>query len=182
MIVKRKLSTAEFLEFANLPQNANRLLELIEGEIVEKVASFTPSEIASTIGYYLKGFVLETPIGYVTGADGRYVISDEDTFMPDVGYISKARMPERPAREAPIPPDLAVEVKSPTNSKRELRMKAERYLQFGTKMVWLVFPDEQEVEVYVPDKDVMTVRIDGVLNGGDVLPGFQLPVRKIFPT
>jgi Uma2 family endonuclease len=102
VIVKKKLSTAEFLEYANLPQNASRLLELIEGEIVEKVASFTPSEIASTISYYLKGHVLENPIGYITGADGSYVLSDEDTFMPDVAYISMARMPERPPREAPI--------------------------------------------------------------------------------
>jgi hypothetical protein len=48
---------------------------------------------------------------------------------------------------------------------------------FGTKMV---FPDEQEVEVYVPDKDIQTFRIDDILHGGEVLPGFQLPVRDIF--
>ncbi|NWG17273.1 MAG: Uma2 family endonuclease, partial [Chloroflexi bacterium] len=77
--------------------------------------------------------------------------------------------------------DLAVEVKSPTDSKRELRQKAEAYLRFGTKIVWLVFPDEQRVEVYVPDDDVREFDMNGTLDGGEVLPGFALPVSQIFP-
>jgi len=108
-------------------------------------------------------------------------MSDENEFIPDVAYISKARMPERPERGAPIPPDLAVEVKSPTDSKRQLRKKAERYLDLGTSLVWLVFPDEQIVEVYsAKANDVQTVGIDGVLSGENVLPDFTLPVHVIF--
>jgi Uma2 family endonuclease len=101
--------------------------------------------------------------------------------MPDVGYISRARMPETPRREVLVAPDLAVEVKSPTDSKRKMRIKAEDYLAYGTKLVWLVFRDEQLVEVYSPDQeDVIIVGIDGVVDGGDVLPGFTLPVARIF--
>jgi Uma2 family endonuclease len=62
-----------------------------------------------------------------------------------------------------------------------MRIKAEKYLAFGTRMVWLVFPEDQEIEVYEPDKDVVNGGVDGILDGGAVLPGFQLPVRKIFP-
>ncbi len=182
MVIQKKTYTyAEYANIISLPENANRLLELIDGELVEKVPSFEPSEIAITISFYFKQHLMEHRIGYVTGADGGYIMDDENTFIPDVGYISKARLPEKPSREAPVPPDLAVEVKSPTDSKREMRRKAEKYLSFGTKMVWLVFPDDQEVEVYVPDQDVRTVRKDGTLDGGDVLPGFTLPVRNIFP-
>ncbi len=180
-IQKRTYTYAEYSDIISRPENANRIIELIDGELVEKAASFEPSEIASTINYYVKGFVLEHPMGYVTTADGGYIMDDENTFMPDVGYISKARLPEKPAREAPVPPDFAVEVKSPTDSKREMRRKAEKYMAFGTKLVWLVFPDEREVEVYEPDKDVVNIGMDGTLDGGAVLPGFTLPVRSIFP-
>ena len=178
VIQEQRYTLAEFHTFSELPENRNRLFELINGEIVEKAASFTPSKLAMRIGRFIGNFADE--IGYVTGADGSYILSEDYEFMPDVGYISKARLPQAPEREVHGPPDLAVEVKSPTDSKRALRQKAEDYLRFGTKMVWLVFPDEQQLEVYVPGQDVQEYGIDDILSGGDVLPGFSLPVRDIF--
>jgi Uma2 family endonuclease len=179
VIQEKRYTLAEFHAFAERPENKNRLFELINGEIVEKVASFTPSRVAIRIARFIGNF--SDDIGYVTGADGSYILSPGYEVMPDVGYISKERLPHEPAREVEGPPDLAVEVKSPTDSKRELRQKAEVYLRFGTKMVWLVFPEEQRVEVYVPDDDVREFDINGVLDGGEVLPGLTLPVREIFP-
>src|SRR5258708_2407355 len=181
MVVQKKTLTAdEFAQIEDLPENADRILELIEGEIVEKVPSFEPSRIAARIIMLFGTYLLPNEIGYVTGADGGYRISDGDVLNPDVGYISKKRLPERPRREVQIPPDLAVEVKSPTDTKRGMRRKAEKHLAAGTQIVWLVFPDEQQIEVYVLDQDVVTVGIDGRLDGGDVLPGFTLKVRDIF--
>ncbi len=179
-VEKLTYTVAQFQEFESLPENADRILELIDVEIVEKMPSFTPSRIASRIGRFLGNFADEHQLGYVTGEAGGYVMSEGNVFNPDVGYISKERLPEAPEREAPVPPDLAVEVKSPSDSKRAMRRKAEKYLASGTRLVWLVFPDEQLVEVYVADKDVQTVGIDGVLEGGDVLPGFTLKVSDIF--
>ncbi len=176
----RTYTLDEFRAIEDLPENQGKLLELIEGGIIEKVASFTPSKIGSRINRFVGNFVDEQNLGYVTGADGSYVMSDKNSFMPDVAYISRERLPEEPHREAHVPPDFAVEVKSPTDSKREMRKKAEKYLAFGTKLVWLVFPDEQEVEVYDGDKDVQNFGMDAVLNGGDVLPGFRLAVSDIF--
>jgi Uma2 family endonuclease len=170
----------QFEQFIAQPENENRLFELINGEIVEKVASFKPSRLAMRIGYFFTGYLMTNPIGYVTGADGSYILSASYEVMPDVGYIAKDRLPREPERQVQGPPDLAVEVKSPNDTKRKMRKKAEDYLSFGTRMVWLVFPDDQEVEVYLPDKDVQTVRIDGILDGGGILPGFKLPVHDIF--
>ena len=180
VVEKLTYTVAQFQEFESLPENADRILELIDGEIVEKMPSFTPSRIAIRISYFLLQFTLSNGIGYVTGEAGGYVMAEGNVFNPDVGYISKARLPEEPDREVPIPPDLAVEVKSPTDSKRSMRRKAEKYLASGTRLVWLVFPDEQTVEVYLADKDVQTVGIDGVLDGGEVLPGFTFKVSDIF--
>jgi Uma2 family endonuclease len=178
--VQHKLTTKEFLEFCERPENSGRIFELIEGEVVEKMPSFVPSEIGVTIGYYIKGYVLEHPIGYVAGADGGYLMPNGDVYNPDVGYISKEHLPEKPARAAPVPPDMAVEVKTPTDDKRTMRRKADKSLEAGTRLIWLVFPDEHIVEVYLPDQDVQTVEIEGTLDGSDVLPGFKLAVKDIF--
>jgi Uma2 family endonuclease len=181
MVVQKKTySQADYAKFQNLPENAGRIFELIDGEIVEKMPSFVPSNIAAKVIYYMQGHNLQNDLGYVTGADGGYILSDEDTFNPDVGYISKAHLPEKPSREVIGPPDMAVEIKSPTDSKREMRRKAEKYLAYGTQLVWLIFPDEQTVEVYVPDEDVKTVGFEGTLDGANVLPGFTLAVKDIF--
>lgn len=175
-----KYTYAQYVAFCDLPENEGRIFELIDGEIVEKMASHKPSKVAARIVRFVDTFVDEHDLGDVTGADGGYQMNDENTFIPDVAFISRERLPVEPAREAPVPPDLAVEVKSPTDRIRTLRRKAERHLELGTKLVWLVFPDEQKVEVYMPDADVISVDIEGVLDGGTALPGFTLPVKNIF--
>ena len=180
VIQKQTYSYDDYVKFQELPENTGRIFELIEGEIVEKMPSFTPSRIGMRIGRLVGNFVDEHDMGYVTGADGGYVLSDEDTFNPDVAYISKVHLPEIPQREVIGAPDFAVEVKSPTDSKRKMRRKAEKYLAYGTQLIWLIFPDEQVVEVYVSDEDVETVSIEGILNGYDVFPGFTLAVKDIF--
>ncbi|MEZ4671277.1 MAG: Uma2 family endonuclease [Anaerolineae bacterium] len=187
LIAKKTYTYAEYTEIAARPENAGRLLELIDGEIIEKVGSFIPSMIAGLILAAFVNFLKTNPIGYVTGADGGYVLDDENTPLPDVGYISKVRMPELPAREVPVPPDLAVEVKSANDSYKGLQRKARKYLKAGTRVVWIVYPEDRTVDVCQPDEnepDGMRIReigIDGTLDGGDVLPGFTLAVRDIFP-
>jgi Uma2 family endonuclease len=176
----RVSSMEEFEAFLALPENSDRLFELINWEIVEKVGSFTPSKLSMRIGYFFTGYLMTNDIGYVTGEAGSYLLAPGYEVMPDVGYISKVRLPEEPKRQVQGPPDLAVEIKSPNDTKRAMRKKAEDYLAYGARMVWLVFPDDKEVEVYVPDSDVRTVEIDGVLDTGHILPGFKLPVRDIF--
>lgn len=180
MVERTRLTSKEFIHWYDQPERGDRLYELVNGEIIEKLASFTPSRIAMRIGRLIGNFVDPQNLGYVTGADGTYILSEDHTYMPDVGYISKAHMPNIPEREVPMPPDLAVEVMSPTDSKRALRRKAETYLEHGTQMVWLVFPDMQTVEVYIPNSDVIEHGINDTIDGGTVLPSFTLAVKTIF--
>ncbi|MBC8099765.1 MAG: Uma2 family endonuclease [Armatimonadetes bacterium] len=169
-----------FWDWCELPENAERLFELIDGEIIEKMPSFEPSHIAGWILTYINLYLLQNPIGRVSGADGTYKVSDMRSLIPDVAYISKARMPDIPKRGVLVPPDLAVEVMSPTDSKLALRRKAKMYLEAGTTLVWLVFPDTQQVEVYHSADDVVTIGMDGTLDGYALLPGFTLVVSAIF--
>ena len=76
-------------------------------------------------------------------------------------------------------PDLAVEVKSPDDSLSKLREKAAYYLANGTLLAWLVYPKKRLVIVLTPDSEEILTE-DDTLDGGDVLPGFTLPVRDIF--
>ena len=182
MLQKQLITISEFLKFANAHQNAEKLLELVNGEIVEKRGGFASSVVAAGICAFITEYNLRYKTGRVTSASATYVMSDSDAFIPSVAYISHIRMPERPPRECPIPPDFAVEVKSPTDTKRAMRRKAEKYLAVGTRLVWLVFPDDRQVEIYsTHEEDSRIMGISDILNGEDVLPDFKLAVKDIFP-
>jgi Uma2 family endonuclease len=160
----------------------NRVFELMNGELFEKKnGDITAFRLSVRLTKFIDIYNKKLDIGYVTVHNTGYILSDRDVFIPDVGFISKARLLKESAREVPVPPDLAVEVKSSNNWKRTLRRKAERYIELGTRMVWLVFPDERTIEVYRQgDMDVETIGVDGTLDGGEILPGFSLAVHDIF--
>jgi Uma2 family endonuclease len=177
---KQKLTLADYDVFIAQPENAGRIFELIDGEIVEKMPSFTPSRVAANLVFLIRTYLIGQPIGYLTGADGGYRMPDGQLYIPDVGFILIAHLPAIPDREVPVPPDLAIEVKSPTDKRRDMRRKAEAYLAAGTPLVWLVFPEDQVVEVYRRDEDVVVLGLDETLNGDDVLPGLLIPVALLF--
>lgn len=188
MAVQEKFYTADdLIEIAQRPENADKWLELWNGVIIEMPPPTSKhSVIVARILAFLFAFVEAHELGYVTGADGGYVLAPGYTFMPDVAYISKARHPVFPAYLFTAAPDLAVEVVSPSNNPRELLTKIEHYLHFGTQLVWAVYPDERIVDVYRLADDgglhIQKFTPEDTLNGGDVLPGFTLPVRSIFST
>jgi Uma2 family endonuclease len=179
-MVIQKVSSEEFDEFVMLPENRDRLFELIGGEIVEVVSNGKSSRMGMKVGTRIDSFVEQRDLGYVTGADGGYIVSGEK-YIPDVAFVSKRRQPE-PSDEAynPIAPDLAVEVLSPSNDDSEMRIKIVNYVRAGTT-VWVFDPNKKHVEVYSPHHSPRVIGLDETLDGGDVLPGFTLPVREIFP-
>jgi Uma2 family endonuclease len=180
MVQTRRLTVEEFERLAERPENADKRLEYIGGDIVEVVSNSYASLVAVRISARLQLFVEDQKLGYVTGADGGFVVSNE-RYIPDVGFISKQKQPE-PPRTTWIPalPDLAVEVLSPTDAPEVVRIKIVNYLHAGVT-VWLVNPDKRQVEIYVPGQMAHTVGVDDTLDGGDVLPGFRLAVKDIFP-
>lgn len=174
------ISLEGYYEFTDRPENQDRLFELIDGEFAEKMPSYIPSFIASLISTYLNMYLFSYPIGRITGADGTFRMLNNDMLIPDVAYISRERMPNLPDRMGLVPPELAVEVMSPTDKKKAMRQKAQRYLDNGTLLVWLVLPTEQSIEVYDGDHDVVTLTLADTLTGGSVLPDFSLSVADLF--
>lgn len=180
-LVQSKLTIDEYHRLTEQPEYRDRIFELIDGELVEKMPSIESARIAARIIHLLLRLLFDSNRGTVTAPDGGYIMRDHNILIPDVGFISKERLPVIPERgEAPISPDLAVEVMSSTDRKRDLRVKATRYLANGVRLVWLVFPAERVIEVYPIDGDVIALSDADTLTGGDVLPDFSVPVNAVF--
>lgn len=178
-VQKQTYTLAEFEHIQESSENRDKRLELIDGEIVERAASSTTSAIAARLIQLIRES-LGGHSGSITSTGRTYILSDANVFIPDIGVVTQAALSKELTRFAPSPPDMAVEVKSPRDSRRALRMKAEKYLSLGTRLVWLVFPDEQIVEVYVPGRDVEEFSAGDALDGSSVLPELSLHVRRIF--
>jgi Uma2 family endonuclease len=105
-----------------------------------------------------------------------------ESYVPDVAFITKARMPELAKQgDNPVAPDLAVEVDFPSTlqSQDQLRRKLAAYMAAGT-LLWIVRPESKTVEVYAPGRAAVIKGMDDVLDGGAVLPGFTLALSDIF--
>ena len=103
--------------------------------------------------------------------------------MADVAYVSHARLAGSgyPEKAAPtIGPDLAVEILSPSNTPKEMDRKLRDYFASDTRLVWYIDPRKRNVRVYTSVEDVETLGENSTLDGGDVLPGFALPLAEFF--
>jgi len=179
---ERLYTVQEFENFIAQPENLDRLFELIDGEIVEKMPTEEHSLVIGNIYMPLRLFSDTHDLGRVAFEVRRKIVGDNhNARLPDVEFTSKARLlPVVKKGAVPQMPDLAVEVKSPDDSFVEMREKANYYLKNGAKIVWLVFPDRQQIEVHTNDAAVRTLGINDELDGGDILPGFKLALRDIF--
>jgi len=185
MIAQEKtFTTQEFREFINRPENAGKWFEFINGVIYE-AAMPKPihAVIVGLITHFLIVFVHAHDLGEVLADGCEFNLPNGDTVIPDVAFVSKAHHEGVP-EEYFIAPDLAVEVISPSNRPREMMNKIESYINNGTRIVWAVYPDEKVVDVWQSADDggllVHKVTIEGMLEGGNVLPGFTLAIKDIF--
>ena len=180
-VEQKRMTYSEFEQFIAAPENRDRRFELIHGEIVEVSPNKRHGRIALRIGHYILDYLEEHPIGDAD-VEVRHKMPDDEhnAVMPDVAFTTHERDGAEDEDLVPRMPDLAVEVKSPNDRNVSLRDKAAYYLANGARMVWVVYPDKKHVEVYQPDADIQMLTLDDVIDGGDVLPGFTLPVRKVF--
>lgn len=123
-------------------------------------------------------------LGVVTSGDTGFLLTQNpDTVLcPDVAFVSAERHRQRDSSEAFFPgaPDLAVEIVSASNSMREVEQKAQQYLAAGATLVWVINPQRRAATEYAPTKPPVTLGISDALDGGAVVPGFRLPLRRIF--
>lgn len=181
MTAQERLYTADDLLNMNIDDHVK--VELVEGVLVEMPpASIEHSILSSHLIFLIKVFLRDHRVGgVVTGEQGGYMLGENpDTVRaPDVGYISPNRLELLKGTYFPGAPDLAVEVISPNDSAFDVQERIEDYLRCGSRLVWAVFATIYTIVVHRPNGS-RTLHENDTLDGGDVLPGFLLPVCDIF--
>jgi Uma2 family endonuclease len=156
--------------------------ELIKGILVD-VSPTTPvhTVLAAWIAHLLLAYVDANDLGEVTGENGGYQLAADTVLAPDVGFVSKERLTSQMGDGfIPFAPDLAVEIISPVDTANAFNDRVLQYLESGTRLIWAIYPSSKTVTVYKSSRKLVIFDINNVLDGGDVLPGFSLPVREIF--
>jgi Uma2 family endonuclease len=159
------------------------LCELVDGVLVDKATGIKESILAVLLIKLLGNFLDKHDVGILLGADGALRLTPGLVRIPDVSFISWDRLPGREIPDAPIPdlaPDLAVEVLSKGNTPKEMKRKVGEYFGAGVRLVWLIDRKKQIVDVYTAPDEVRRLVAGQMLDGGELLPGFTLPLRKLF--
>jgi Uma2 family endonuclease len=161
----------------------NRPCELVDGTLVEKAIGFEESIIAGNIITEVVNFSRPRNLGIVTGATGPIKLFAGLVRAPDVAFASWNCFPDHKRPTKPIPriaPGLAVELLSKGNTKPEIARILGEYFKVGVKLVWLVDPRTKTVRIYTAADQFVRLTENQTLDGGDVLPGFSVPIAELF--
>ncbi|MEZ6112016.1 MAG: Uma2 family endonuclease [Pirellulaceae bacterium] len=171
-----------------------RLFELHDGMLLEKTMGAFESYIAGVLIWALNDFIRRDRLGIVYGPDGLFRIAPDEIRIPDVSFVSWQRLPNGEVpRDAisSIVPDLVAEIISHGNTPREMENKRREYLAAGVRLIWYVYPNARQVHVFhaspsdasSPDAETASPVVlseNDQLTGGEVLPGFSLPLGELF--
>jgi Uma2 family endonuclease len=161
------------------------LYELVEGQLQEKNVGIPESEIATLLIEFLAPFLRSHRLGKLFGEAIFRIDQQKDLQRrPDVAYVSHSKWPVN--RRAPkvsvwdLVPDLAIEVVSPTNSAAEVQRKIHEYFQAGVSRVWVIYPEQKYIHIYASTTQIQVLQLGDELDGGDLIPGFRLPLVALF--
>ena len=179
--IEQKLITAD--ELLLMPKIDGRRFELIRGVLIEKMPVGDPHcEAVALTTIIIGNYSRANRHGVVrSGEPGYWLERDPDTVRaPDVAWFAPGRL-QRGIRGYPeIIPDLAIEIKSPSNSWPEITSKAQMWLCYGSQQAWVGDPETITFRIFRPNAAPVILGADDTLDGGDLLPGFSVTVRDLF--
>ena len=159
--------------------------EVIDGVHVERepMGAFE-TVLASWLCHLLNSFAVGRKLGLAV-SQVLFVLNAQQNLQrrPDVAFVSYARWPTSVVAREPawnVVPDLAIEVVSPSHLAEEIDRKITDYLQAGVRLVWVFYPDSGRVYVYQSPTQVSILERTDTLDGGEVLPGLQLPIVQLY--
>ncbi|HMF35930.1 MAG TPA: Uma2 family endonuclease [Isosphaeraceae bacterium] len=161
------------------------LYEVVDGRVLEKNMGSREIEIATILGGYLFQFARANRLGRaLVECVFRIIVAEDMQRRPDVAFVSLARWPyNRRVPDVPVwdmVPDLAIEVISSSDMMSAVLRKVHDYFKAGVARVWVVYPEQAEVYIYSTPSQIEVVGIGQELDGGNLLPGFRLPVAVLF--
>jgi Uma2 family endonuclease len=171
-------------ELMALPDDGNKY-ELVDGELVVSNSGLEHGYIGVILASALYSFVISRKLGVVLDSSTAFTMKTGNKRSPDVSFLSKNRLQglkKLPKGFGQGAPDLAVEILSPSNTTAEIHSKIVEYLENGTKLIWVINPEEEYVLVYKsrPSPDRLLSSVD-ILSGEETLPDFSIAVADLFP-
>ena len=172
-----------------LPDDLDHRYELVEGRLVKmSPTGGSHGRRASDLNGALWSHVTRQGLGVVLGAETGFNLTRpgerrETVLAPDVAFVRAEHAALTETDDFPhVAPDLAVEVASPSDSRRRMSEKARRWLDRGARLVWVVWPRRREIDVWrAGDAQPRVLTASDTLDGGDVVPGFGVPVAQVCP-
>ena len=154
--------------------------EYVKGKLIPMAPpTIEHGEISMNLSFLLGLHVRENQLGRLYPADTDFRLADR-LVKPDVAFVSSARLPADRRKAFSIPPDLAVEVLSPSDIQYRVLEKVFAYLDAGTRLVWVIEPVGKTVTVYRSKTDIKTLTFEDTLTGEDVVEGFSCQVAQLF--
>ena len=180
-----------FEEFERLPDDGKHY-ELVQGRLLRmpppggqhaKIAAKLLAALLTFVEQSNLGGDVLGEMGFRLHVPGKLELTE---LEPDLSYVRAGRAPAPDSPEYPkawsLAPDLVVEIASPDQYRPEMAEKARQYLAAGVRLVWMIWPKRQQIDVWRPEYDtpVDTLALNEALDGLDVLPGFSYPLSKLF--
>jgi Uma2 family endonuclease len=160
-----------------------RICELIDGVLVEKAMGTREGVFAAYVGRMIWNHAEKYDLGVVLGGDSPFRFQLGLIRVPDVSFVSWARIPgeEFPDEAiAELVPDLAVEVLSKSNTLAEIELKLDNYFEAGVRLAWVIDPKKERAKIYSSRSRMQEIGAAGEQLGTKVLPGFRLALRDVF--
>jgi Uma2 family endonuclease len=175
--------TATAHDVTHVLDHENVICELVEGTLVEKTMGLRESVLTMLLAQYLGAFVRTNKLGIISGPDGTMLLPPGFVRAPDIAFISRERLPAERVRKEPIPeviPDLAIEILSESNTTAEMTRKRREYFAAGVRLVWIIDPRKRTAAIYTAADQNTVLSESGTLEGGAVVPGFELSLGRLF--
>jgi Uma2 family endonuclease len=154
--------------------------EYIKGELIPMApTSAEHGDISMNLISQLNTYVRDNQLGRVYAPETGFRVG-ERFLIPDIAFISTDRLPADRSKAFPVPPDLAVEVVSPSDTLHRIQEKVFAYLEAGTHLVWVIAPRAKTVTVYRSETEITTLTRNDTLSGEDVVEGFSCQVAELF--
>ncbi len=154
--------------------------EYVKGELIPMPpTSGEHGDISANLFLFFGPYVRENQRGRVYTSDTGFKIGDR-FLIPDIAFVSTERLPDDRRKAFSIPPDLAVEIVSPTDVLFRVFEKALTYLSGGTQLVWVIEPVAKTVTVYLSETDIKVLTREDTLTGEDIVEGFSCEISQLF--
>jgi Uma2 family endonuclease len=169
--------------FMALPDDGNRY-ELVDGELINVGHSgMEHGYLCARLGSALGSIVRPHKLGVLCDSSTAFSMKAGNKRSPDISFVAKERLQglkRLPKGFFQGAPDLAIEIISPNHTFEEIHTKLVEYFDNGTRLAWVINPDEESVLVYRKPQPDRLLKITDSLDGEEVVPGFTLAIAELF--